>query len=93
MVKAPMSVPALLSPGVHFMLDSEVGQESWEIQNALKLCAEPFPGRAQAAQRRELAPVSAQGSAEELKAPMAVSDRIDTEQTGGLSLSPGAWHI
>lgn len=32
-----------------------------------------------------------EGSAEELKAP--VSDRIDTEQTGGLSLSPAAWHL
>lgn len=36
---------------------------------------------------------SAQGSAEELKDSVAVSDRIDTEQTGGLSLSPAAWHL
>lgn len=70
-----------------------MGQEGWENQNAHRFCAEPFPGRAQAAQRRGLAQVSAQGSAEELKAPMPMSDRIDTEQTGGLSLSPAAWHL
>lgn len=33
------------------------------------------------------------GLSEELKFPMAVSDRIDTQQTDGLSLSPAAWHL